>query len=254
MTALNLTRRNSEDARVLRPDAPGLIWATAVGVVVILGAAFLISFQSLTAVAVASRIPEWIAPAFPVAVDGLIAVATFAAVILEPRSRALRVYGFLVLALGASISIWANGLHSAGTDHLDPSERWIVGATAPVALVLGTHLLTLLLKPAVRPLSDLEIRQQIEVEFAAQRKAEAAAARAAAAADVLAAEVVVTPTVRALRKPAVLGSRADVIAVIDRLAATAGVRPSIPLIVTEAKCSESTAKRARSEWESAQAD
>lgn len=250
MTVMNLTR--ADGARFLRADSPALLWGTAAAVVAIVGAAFVLSFQALVEVAQAAGVSPAVALAFPIAVDGLVLTGTFGSVILEPRSRAMRAYGFAVLGVGAAVSVWANGMHAASElDALGPVERWVIGAAAPVAVLLGTHLLVTMLRPADRGPTDAQRVEELEAQAAraaAEERRVAVEARRADQAD-RRAGAASAPRRPATARPTT-GSRAHAASAARKLFEANGEWPARAVLVAEG-FSETTAKRGISDAKAA---
>lgn len=141
MTDTDLDRRSG---RVLRADAAWLlrVVATTVGLIVLVS--FLLSFNSQRDLAAEAHIPALFAWGWPLIVDGTIIVATFAVLIMGPRSRRVSWYPWTILVLFGVVSIYANGVHATGRR---PSliEAFVIGAIPALALLVSTHLLVLML-------------------------------------------------------------------------------------------------------------
>ena len=130
-------------------NVEGRMWAvysSASGTVLIGGGAFWLSFVSLADLARRSGIvPEhsWI---WPLLVDGLIVVATVAAVALDGDRAAW--YPWTLLILGALVSVAANAIHavvSADTDMPLPLAA-AVASVPPLVLLASTHLTVVLIR------------------------------------------------------------------------------------------------------------
>ncbi|MFE6966998.1 DUF2637 domain-containing protein [Agromyces sp. NPDC057679] len=144
-------RENPNDnGQILNAMSRWLLWPVAVTVVVIIGFAFVLSFQSQVDLAIAARIREDVAFGWPIVVDGTILVSTFAAFILHARRPKVAWYPWAVLILFGALSIWANGIHATGATPTD-GEIFIVGAVPAIGLLLSTHLLVLMLSPGPKP-------------------------------------------------------------------------------------------------------
>ena len=141
MPALN--RPNSRP----RPDGVRLATITAVvGTVFIAGGAFWLSFTSLSDLARRSGLDaaqSWI---WPLIVDGIIVVATVAAVALA-RSR-VAWYPWMLLIAGAAISVAANAIHAvvADTTEVPLLLAASVSAVPPLVLLAITHLTSVLMR------------------------------------------------------------------------------------------------------------
>ena len=125
----------------------------SVGTIAVTVAGFALSYDAIRAVGIASRIrTEW-AWLLPVSVDGAMAVATIAAVVLRHMTGKTAWYPWAVVLVGAGISIACNGLHAippAGAA-LVIEEQWVrfaVSAIPAVMLALSVHLLVTLVEAA----------------------------------------------------------------------------------------------------------
>lgn len=127
-----------------------LIGASSVGAFGVAFLAFAMSFDALAQLAKAAGIRESIAWMWPVVVDGSMIVATAAALVLRTSpSAATRIYPWAQLALFALISVVGNVLHSLAeqTLQLPPLVAGAVSGVPPIALLLSTHLLVMMLPP-----------------------------------------------------------------------------------------------------------
>lgn len=122
----------------------------SVGTLAVTVAGFALSYDAIRAVGIASRIRvEW-AWLLPVSVDGAMAVATIAAVVLRHMTGKTAMYPWAVVIVGAAISIACNGLHAipeVGVSlHLREEVRFAVSAIPAVMLALSVHLLVTLVE------------------------------------------------------------------------------------------------------------
>lgn len=162
------------NGRILQGGSKALLWVVSVVVGIIIGMAFVLSYNSQVELAAAARIPPSAAWAWPIIVDGTIIVATFATLILHPRDgRATRTYPWVVLIVFGGLSVYANGIHAVG-GQISDLEAFIVGAVPPLALLLATHLLVIMLTGPERGPSDEELVKAARQQ--AMREARAAAA------------------------------------------------------------------------------
>lgn len=130
---------------------PVLIAAASATTVAFL--AFALSFVALRDVAIAIRVPEELAWAWPIALDGAVVVATITAVaVRNDRSRPVRFYPWAVLIVFSSISLAANALHATGSEIPEAAAAWL-GAVAPATLLLSVHLVVICIEhsPAPKP-------------------------------------------------------------------------------------------------------
>ncbi len=148
---------------VVQSDSKWLNYTTrAVVILVALGAAVL-SFDALTALAVASGIRVEFGWIWAVVTDGFIFVATLAAFAFRERTGAAKYYTWSVLGTFVFLSILGNAWHAAIVEDTYILPLWVkVGVTAvpPLALFLAIHLLVLMVSPT--PEQKLEYKRQKE--------------------------------------------------------------------------------------------
>jgi hypothetical protein len=114
---------------------------SAAGVLGIGAAAFLLSYDALHSLALASGVRPGLARIWPGVLDGFIVIATLT-VVAAKRTRQPTWYPWALVALFAAASVAFNILHAL--DRYLTAARWVrplVFAMPPVALVLATHLL-----------------------------------------------------------------------------------------------------------------
>lgn len=122
------------------------VYSSASGTVLIAAGAFWLSFVALADLARRSGIEAGQAWIWPLLVDGLIVVATVAAVALD-RQRAAW-YPWTLLILGALVSVAANAIHAvvaADTD-MPILLAAAVAAVPPLVLLASTHLTVVLIR------------------------------------------------------------------------------------------------------------
>jgi hypothetical protein len=129
-------------------DIPGMLrdgrWVqplSAAGVLGIGAAAFLLSYDALHSLALASGVRPGLARIWPGVLDGFIVVATLTIVAAKRASRPTW-YPWTLVVLFAAASVAFNILHALG--RFLAAARWVgplVFAMPPLALVLATHLL-----------------------------------------------------------------------------------------------------------------
>lgn len=146
--------------RILRADAAWLLRlvATTAGLIVLVS--FVLSFNSQRDLAAEAHIPTLFAWGWPLIVDGTIIVATFAVLIMGPRSRQVAWYPWTILILFGAVSIYANGVHATGRQPSLP-EAFIIGAIPAVALLVSTHLLVMMLTAPEGVASDRVKARQV---------------------------------------------------------------------------------------------
>jgi hypothetical protein len=131
---------NAELPRLLR-DGRWVQPTSAVGVLGIGAAAFLLSYDALHSLALASGVRPGLARIWPGVLDGFIVVATLTVVAAKRASRPTW-YPWALVGLFSAASVAFNILHAI--DQQLVAAGWVaalVFAMPPVALVLATHLL-----------------------------------------------------------------------------------------------------------------
>jgi hypothetical protein len=122
-------------------QATGIIGTVFLGI-----SAFWLSYRSLTHLAEMSSIADpWL---WPLIVDGIIVVATVAAVAMAGRYGAW--YPWLLLICGAVVSVTANAIQAAMTPDLAVPHALAATASSipPIVLLAVTHLTVVLSRPA----------------------------------------------------------------------------------------------------------
>jgi hypothetical protein len=129
------------DLRAMLGDGRWVQPVSAAGVLGIGAAAFLLSYDALHSLALASGVRPGLARIWPGVLDGFIVVATLT-VVAAKRARQATWYPWTLVVLFAAASVAFNILHAL--DRYLAAARWVgplVFAMPPVALVLATHLL-----------------------------------------------------------------------------------------------------------------
>jgi hypothetical protein len=129
------------DLQAMLRDGRWVQPTSAAGVLGIGAAAFLLSYDALHSLAVASGVRPGLARIWPGVLDGFIVVATLT-VVAAKRARQPTWYPWALVALFSAASVAFNILHAL--DRYLTAARWVaplVFAMPPVALVLATHLL-----------------------------------------------------------------------------------------------------------------
>ncbi|MFJ4901434.1 DUF2637 domain-containing protein [Streptomyces sp. NPDC088727] len=130
------------------PSAP-LPLATAIrtGVSLLAVAAFALSYDALRQMAAASHIHRALTYAFPLVIDGFIAIGIGALLVLRTAPLSARLYVSALVGVATATSIWANVLHAVRlnqqTRHtslaLDNITVGVISAIAPLALAGAVH-------------------------------------------------------------------------------------------------------------------
>lgn len=149
---------------------PPLAPAIRTGVALLAVAAFALSYDALRQMAAASHIHPALTYAFPLVIDGFIAIGIGALLVLRtaPLSARLYVSALVGIATATATSIWANVLHAIRLNQqnrrsalaLDDLTVGAISAIAPLALAGAVHLYLLVqrrptrTKPCPEPHND----------------------------------------------------------------------------------------------------
>lgn len=142
------------------PSAP-LPLATAIrtGVSLLAVAAFALSYDALRQMAAASHIHRALTYAFPLVIDGFIAIGIGALLVLRTAPLSARLYVSALVGVATATSIWANVLHAIRlnqqTRHnglsLDDLTVGVISAIAPLALAGAVHFYILVARRPAPP-------------------------------------------------------------------------------------------------------
>ncbi|MFI1713416.1 DUF2637 domain-containing protein [Streptomyces litmocidini] len=134
---------------------PGLIrrWVALpvlipAGVALLAVAAFALSYDALRQMAAASHIHQALTYAFPLVIDGFIAIGIGALLIVRTAHWGSRLYVWALVSIATATSIWANVLHAVRLNQqtrrgglaLDDITVGVISAIAPLALAGAVHL------------------------------------------------------------------------------------------------------------------
>ncbi|MGV2581478.1 DUF2637 domain-containing protein [Mycobacterium avium] len=136
------------DSIRVQPWAALLIRVAAVMMAIFVGvSSFILSFTALTDVATRGHVPAGQAWLWPCTVDGATLLATLGVVVCMSERRERRFF-WAVLLGGLLVSIVGNDLHAIlpQGQALPWALRAVVGAVAPVAVVVSIHGLTILMR------------------------------------------------------------------------------------------------------------
>lgn len=159
------------------PGSARMLRATrfaAVSITAIIGiASFVLSFASLTDLAIRAGYPHNLAPLWPIIVDGTILASTMAVLALGAygaQQRANRRFFWWVLALSAMVSVGANALHATIEPGIElaPWLKAAIGVVPPVSLLATAHGAAILSR--VRPMTVKAVRLQQEVQQVQQEQ------------------------------------------------------------------------------------
>ncbi|MFF1645235.1 DUF2637 domain-containing protein [Streptomyces sp. NPDC058240] len=131
------------------PSAAPVPLAAAIrtGVALLAMAAFALSYDALRQMAAASHIHRVLTYAFPLVIDGFIAIGIGALLVLRTAPLSARLYVSALVGVATATSIWANVLHAIRlnqqTRHtslaLDDITVGVISAIAPLALAGAVH-------------------------------------------------------------------------------------------------------------------
>jgi hypothetical protein len=124
--------------------------AIRLGIILLAIAGFALSYDALRHMAVASHVREPLTYAFPLVIDGFIAIGIGALLILRTAPLRARLYVWALVGTATATSIAANALHAirlneqtrstTGSLRLDDLTVGALSAIAPLALAGAVHL------------------------------------------------------------------------------------------------------------------
>ncbi|MHB9753203.1 DUF2637 domain-containing protein [Streptomyces sp. BYX5S] len=132
--------------------APSAIPGTSAiraGIALLAAFAFALSYDALRQMAVAIHVRGLLTYAFPLVIDGFIAIGVGALLMLRTAPLRSRVYVWALVGAATTTSIWANALHAVrlneqtrhgGGLQLDDVTVGVLSAIAPLALAGAVHL------------------------------------------------------------------------------------------------------------------
>ncbi|WP_371127282.1 DUF2637 domain-containing protein [Streptomyces sp. KS_16] len=142
------------------PAIPGTT-AIRAGIALLAAFAFALSYDALRQMAVAVHIRGLLTYAFPLVIDGFIAIGVGALLKLRTAPTRSRVYVWALVGLATVTSIWANALHAVRLNQqarhgeslrLDDLTVGALSAIAPLALAGAVHLYIVIRRqPSPRP-------------------------------------------------------------------------------------------------------
>ncbi|MGC9494866.1 DUF2637 domain-containing protein [Streptomyces sp. WG7] len=135
-------------SRTLPTPVPVLTAAIRLGVALVGTIGFALSYDALRQMAVAIHVRGLLTYAFPLVIDGFIAIGVAALLILRTAPWRSRLYVWALVGLATVTSIWANALHAVRLNqeartaalHLDDVTVGALSAIAPLALAGAVHL------------------------------------------------------------------------------------------------------------------
>ncbi|MGD3108934.1 DUF2637 domain-containing protein [Streptomyces sp. YGL11-2] len=146
--------------------APAIRGTVAIraGVALLAAFAFALSYDALRQMAVAIHIRGLLTYAFPLVIDGFIAIGVGALLMLRTAPLRSRVYVWALVGLATVTSIWANALHAVRLNEQSPQGDGLrlgdltvgaLSAIAPLALAGAVHLYIVIRRhPTPHPKED----------------------------------------------------------------------------------------------------
>ncbi|MGA5560352.1 DUF2637 domain-containing protein [Streptomyces platensis] len=130
------------------PSTPAPLPGTAtirLGIALLGAIGFALSYDALRQMALAIHIRGPLTYAFPLVIDGFIAIGICALIILRTAPLRSRLYVWALVGTATITSIWANALHAIHLNHrtrlhLDDVTVGALSAIAPLALAGAVHL------------------------------------------------------------------------------------------------------------------
>ncbi|AXG79247.1 DUF2637 domain-containing protein [Streptomyces paludis] len=133
--------------------------AIRAGVALLAVAAFALSYDALRQMAAASHIHQALTYAFPLVIDGFIAIGIGALLVLRTAPLSARLYVSALVGIATATSIWANVLHAIRLNQqdrhtglaLDDITVGVISAIAPLALAGAVHFYLLVARRPAAP-------------------------------------------------------------------------------------------------------
>ncbi|MGY5121792.1 DUF2637 domain-containing protein [Streptomyces sp. 900105755] len=134
--------------------------AIRVGIALLAAFAFALSYDALRQMAVAIHVRGVLTYAFPLVIDGFIAISVGALLMLRTAPLRSRVYVWGLVGSATVTSIWANALHAVRLNQqarhgdglrLDDVTVGVLSAVAPLALAGAVHLYIVIRRHPVPP-------------------------------------------------------------------------------------------------------
>ncbi|MER7873213.1 DUF2637 domain-containing protein [Streptomyces solisilvae] len=133
--------------------------AIRVGIALLGAIGFALSYDALRQMAVAIHIRGLLTYAFPLVIDGFIAIGVRALLLLRTAPSRSRLYVWALVGLATATSIWANAMHAIRLNqqtrhtglHLDDLTVGALSAIAPLALAGAVHLYLVIQRHATSP-------------------------------------------------------------------------------------------------------
>ncbi|WP_251072868.1 DUF2637 domain-containing protein [Streptomyces sp. ISL-43] len=121
--------------------------AIRLGITLLGVTAFALSYAALRQMAVATHVPGPLTYAFPLVIDGFIAIGIGALLLMRTAPLRARLYVWALVGLATLTSIWANALHAIRLNQqilhdglrLDDVTVGVLSAIAPLALAGAVH-------------------------------------------------------------------------------------------------------------------
>ncbi|MGM0347233.1 DUF2637 domain-containing protein [Streptomyces sp. Adlamb9] len=135
-------------SRIAQASVPAVTVAIRLGVALVGTIGFALSYDALRQMAVAIHVRGVLTYAFPLVIDGFIAIGVAALLVLRTAPWRSRLYVWTLVGLATVTSIWANALHAVRLNqqahtsglHLDDLTVGALSAIAPLALAGAVHL------------------------------------------------------------------------------------------------------------------
>lgn len=117
----------------------GALWIAGLGLLLLIAAAFVLSYDGLYATALAGGVRPSLAFLYPMIFDGFLVVAFAAALVLRPAGLRTTWYPWTLIVVLLLAAAGANVLHALGRESLLPpdSTKVIVAAVPPAAVGLA---------------------------------------------------------------------------------------------------------------------
>ena len=139
---------------------PWTVIAAGILTAIVAAAAFAISFASLVYVGRAAGVTGQLAVAYPLTIDGLLAVGVLAAVVLRAARLRSRLFVWSLIFAAVGVSVIGNMAHARAA-----GGGWLAaaaGAVPPLALAVTLELLVMIVRHRPQPSGRRTVRRKAE--------------------------------------------------------------------------------------------
>lgn len=145
-----MSNEQRSDGAWIHPDSRGALRVVVIVTAMLALVSFAVSFAGLAAVAEWAAIPNWLAWALPVFIDGAIIVYTIAMLVFRSRGHST-VFVWTAMLAFTAVSVAANASHAYAEGAAGHWQTWVgagLAGLAPAGVAVAIHTIAML---TVRP-------------------------------------------------------------------------------------------------------